>query len=72
LHESGDNYLDTHRLLAGTTPHRVVVQTSQASAIPSNLQHKFTYRLYASQTDQYEDSPLLTFAEKTSNPDISR
>ncbi len=53
-------------LLAGVTPNPIVIQTSQASAVPNNLQHKFTYRLYASDYDQANDSPMLVFTEKTS------
>jgi hypothetical protein len=47
-------------LLAGG----IVVQTAQASAIPSKLQHKFTYSLYASPTTK--GMALLTYTEKTS------
>jgi hypothetical protein len=43
-----------------------VQQASQVSAIPSAQQHKFTYRLYASDYDQANDSPMLVFTEKTS------
>jgi transglutaminase-like putative cysteine protease len=53
-------------LLAGVAPYPIVVQTVQASAIPGNLQHKFTYSLYPSQTDQAEGIALLTYTEKTS------
>jgi transglutaminase-like putative cysteine protease len=53
-------------LLAGTLSNPVVLQGSQAAAIPSALQHKFTYRIYASPTDQEDDSPMLAYTEKTS------
>lgn len=53
-------------LLAGTEPNPVVLRANQASAVPGALQHKFTYRLYASDYDQYQDSPLLAYTEKTS------
>lgn len=53
-------------LLAGTLANAVVLQASQAASIPGTQQHKFTYRLYASQYDQYEDSPMLSYTEKTS------
>jgi transglutaminase-like putative cysteine protease len=56
----------TPSLLAGQLPYGVIQQGLQTSAVPSALQHKFTYRLYASDVDQAEDNPLLTFTEKTS------
>lgn len=53
-------------MLAGTLQNVVVMQAQEVSAIPANLQHKFTYRLYASQTDQANENPMLSFTEKTS------
>jgi transglutaminase-like putative cysteine protease len=53
-------------LLAGTLSNSVVLQGSQAAAMPSALQHKFVYKIYASPTDQADDSPLLAYTEKTS------
>lgn len=53
-------------LLAGTLQNSVVLVGARASSVPSSRQHKFTYRLYASQWDQQEEAPLLSFTEKTS------
>ena len=53
-------------LLAGSLPYAVVQLASQSSAVPAALQHKFTYKLYASQLDQADDSPMLSYTEKTS------
>lgn len=52
-------------LLAGTLQNSVVLQGSQTASVPASQQHKFTYQLYASQYDQYGDSPILSFTEKT-------
>jgi hypothetical protein len=54
------------QLLAGVLPNPVVLQGAQVSAIPTGMQHKFTYRLYASDYDQANDSPMLVFTDKTS------
>ncbi len=53
-------------LLAATLPYTVVSAGQQVSAVPSSLQHQFSYRLYASDTDRMLDSPLLSYTEKTS------
>ncbi len=53
-------------LLAGTLQNAVVMQGQEVSAVPTGLQHKFTYKLYANQTDQANGSPMLDFTEKTS------
>ena len=53
-------------MLAGTTAYQVVLQGAQAASVPDALQHRFTYKLYASDTDRSDDNPLLSFTEKTS------
>jgi transglutaminase-like putative cysteine protease len=53
-------------LLAGTLQNIVVMQGQEVTAVPANLQHKFSYKLFASQTDQANGSPILEFTEKTS------
>lgn len=58
--------VEVQALLPGAMPNAVALTGPQGSAVPSNLQHRFTYRLYASQYDQSEDSPLLSFTDKTS------
>jgi transglutaminase-like putative cysteine protease len=55
-----------HSVLEGRPPYVVTQQATEASVIPSALQHKFSYRLYASDADQVSDNPLLAFTEKTS------
>ncbi|ROZ79891.1 transglutaminase [Ramlibacter sp. WS9] len=53
-------------LLAGTTANHVIALGSQSSAVPSAQQHKFTYRLYASDAERADESPLLSYTEKVS------
>ncbi len=53
-------------ILAGSMPYAVVQQGQLVAAVPSTLQHKFTYKLYASLYDRDSDSPLLAYTEKTS------
>ena len=53
-------------MLAGSLPFRVVFKAQQLSAVPPALQHRFSYRLYASAQDRLDDAPLLSFTEKTS------
>jgi transglutaminase-like putative cysteine protease len=55
-----------HSMLEGRLPYPVLQQGGETSAVPGALQHKFTYRLYASDFDQADDNPLLTYTEKTS------
>lgn len=53
-------------LLAGSLPYKTVALGQQTAQIPANLQHQFTYKLYASSQDQSLDSPILSFTAKTS------
>src|SRR5438105_4412042 len=53
-------------LLAGTPRYSLVQQSEAVQAVPAALQHRFTYKLYASQEDRANDSPLLSYTEKTS------
>ncbi len=53
-------------LLAGTLQNVVVLRASEAIAVPAAQQHRFTYSIYASQTDQVNGNPMLSFTEKTS------
>lgn len=54
-------------LLAGTLQNPIVTLGQEVSAVPANQQHRFTYRLYASPSDQALDHPMLSFTEKTSH-----
>ncbi|MDF2464329.1 MAG: transglutaminase domain protein [Ramlibacter sp.] len=54
------------QLLSGVILNTTVVQSLEASSVPSAQQHKFTYRLYANDYDQANDTRLLSFTEKTS------
>jgi transglutaminase-like putative cysteine protease len=58
--------VQTTPLLAGSLPYSVVQQGLQTSAIPSALQHRFTYKVYASAGDRANDSPVLAYTDKTS------
>lgn len=53
-------------LIAGSLPYAVLQSGQQLSAVPSALQHKFTYRLYASAYDRANETPLIAYTEKTS------
>lgn len=53
-------------MLSGGLSYVVVQHTTQATAVPSGLQHRFTYRLFASEQDKANDVPMLSFTEKTS------
>ncbi len=48
----------TPSLIAEALPYSVVLQGQQVSAVPSGLQHRFTYRLYASAGDRANEAPL--------------
>ncbi|TXH39736.1 MAG: transglutaminase domain-containing protein, partial [Burkholderiaceae bacterium] len=52
-------------LLSVTLPYSVIQLTSASPSVSPTLQHKFTYKLYASAYDKYEDVPFLEFSEKT-------
>jgi hypothetical protein len=53
-------------LIAGSLPYTVTQSGQQVSAIPASLQHRFTYRLYASAADRADDAPLISYTERTS------
>jgi transglutaminase-like putative cysteine protease len=58
--------LEVPNLLLGSLPYTVLQLGQQTAAVPSSLQHKFTYKLYGSLDDKEADSPLLAYTEKTS------
>jgi hypothetical protein len=43
-----------------------VQKGDETAVVPSALQHRFTYKLYASENDQANDNPLVAYTEKTS------
>jgi transglutaminase-like putative cysteine protease len=53
-------------LIAGSLPYTVTLQSQQVSTIPASLQHRFTYKLYASAADRADDNALIGYTEKTS------
>jgi len=50
-------------LLAGSLPYAVIQSASQTSAVPTGLQHQFTYSL---STSGWDDTPILSYTEKLS------
>jgi hypothetical protein len=53
-------------LIPGSLPFAVVQRGSLVSQIPSSLQHRFTWKLYASQNDRANDNPVLSYTQNTS------
>ncbi|QTD43727.1 hypothetical protein [Ottowia testudinis] len=53
-------------MLAGTTSYPVIAKGTEATSIPGSQQHRFIFKLYASQQDRNWDSDILNFNELTS------